>query len=300
LVISAAVRLLESRIRVGLYEHIGIRWGRDYLEYEPQILPAPSVGRWSLTNAQGRIVKLRKLPKVEQTRSIETPNYGDWSRGSHDVTFTQLVYQTELIPPKHLGFTIELIGEEPGPDPAYTFKVSVDEVLNRGSQGFEDALFYNLNLLQENVGVADVFASSAFLADYLGTLFVSWEILPPGEREKNIAIILRGVHGLSDKQKKAIEQRYRVIEGLHPQDFVVGFSGFRRYFGARFSASLVVLENVQYGNAIYVMGADWEELSQLSRMELLRRAEADFTRIPHFGEWQSRLRAEIATRRQQH
>jgi hypothetical protein len=181
----------------------------------------------------------------------------------------------------------------------YTFKVSVDEVLNRHSRGFESALLYDLNILQENTGTADVFASSASTADYLGTLFVQWEILPPGEREQNIATILRGIHGIGDNQKRDLEQRYRVVEGLHPQDFVVGLSGFRRYFGARFSSDLIVLENVQYGNAIYVMGADWQELSQLSRTELLRRAEADFTRIPHVSGWQSRLRSEVAKRRRQ-
>ena len=66
---------------------------------------------------------------------------------------------------------------------------SLDQPLQRDSQDFEANLFRLLNLLQESVGVVDVFPSNASLEDYLRTIYVNWVILPPGERENNIAKI---------------------------------------------------------------------------------------------------------------
>lgn len=297
-IVGTTIKIPESRIKDGLYNHVGITW-QNGLHFEAQVLPNPSVGSWSKTNVEGKLVKLTHLPKVEQTRSMTVPNYGEWWRGSHEINITQEVYQTRLIVPKQITLKLQLIGQEPGADPNYVFHISVEEILNRTSSTINEGLLYDLNLLQENFGVVDVFPSSASVDDYLRTLYVNWEILPPGEREGNIAVILRGIRGISEQQKRNIRDRYTFLEGLRPQDFVVGSSGFSRYFGARFSENLVVFENVQYGNAIYVMGSNWSELSRQSRTELMKTAINDFTRIPHIGEWKDRLREEIYRRRRQ-
>ncbi len=46
---------------------------------------------------------------------------------------------------------------------------------------YADRFLFNLNLLQENVGAADVFPADAALADYLRSIYhtVGWELLPP-------------------------------------------------------------------------------------------------------------------------
>ena len=66
-----------------------------------------------------------------------------------------------------------------------------------------------------------------------------------------------------------------------------------------FADDLVVFENIDYGNAIYVMYEDWQELSQKSRVEL-RASQDNFTRIQHTKHWKYRLRAEIKKRRNGH
>lgn len=63
-----------------------------------------------------------------------------------------------------------------------------------------------------------------------------------------------------------------------------------RYFGAKFSDNLVVFENTQYGNALYILFENWAELSQLSRLEILRRPSDQYVRIKHSGNWQSRVK----------
>ena len=64
-------------------------------------------------------------------------------------------------------------------------------------------------------------------------------------------------------------------------------SGFRRYFGAQFQHDLVAFENVEYGNAIYVLKGDWAILSKLSRGELLK-LNTGVDRIVHFVGWEAK------------
>jgi hypothetical protein len=124
---------------------------------------------------------------------------------------------------------------------------------------------------------------------------VAWEILPPGERDSNIAIIL-GPKSTSTEAKVRLTERYDFLAKLKPRNFVLGTSGFQRYFGAQFSDNVVVFENIEYGNAAYIMGDDWQTLSQLSRTELLARAQREFDRVPHIDGWREVLRRKINER----
>ena len=52
----------------------------------------------------------------------------------------------------------------------------------------------------------------------------------------------------------------------------------------------LVFENVEYGNAIYVMFDNWEELSQKSRVDLLSgKFGENFERVVHTGDWQEKV-----------
>lgn len=64
----------------------------------------------------------------------------------------------------------------------------------------------------------------------------------------------------------------------------------RRYFGAQFSDNLVVFENIEYGNAIYILFDNWAEISQMSRIDILQRKEKDFIRLPHRKNWERVLK----------
>ncbi len=81
---------------------------------------------------------------------------------------------------------------------------------------------------------------------------------------------------------------------LEPQKLVFGTSGFRRYFGALMRDDLVVFENIEYGNAVYVMFEEWEELSKKSRIDLLSGKYGEsFERVLHTSGWKSKLRSII-------
>ncbi|MCI0447175.1 hypothetical protein L0152_28705, partial [bacterium] len=124
---------------------------------------------------------------------------------------------------------------------------------------------------------------------YLKTLYVNWEILPLGQREETITKILSGINSNDPKIRARLVDRYDFLQRLKPRNFIKGTSEFRRYFGAQFADDLVVFENIEYGNAIYTMFGNWEQLSKKSRTELMSSKTQEFIRIPHTKTWKRRL-----------
>jgi hypothetical protein len=174
---------------------------------------------------------------------------------------------------------------------AYHVKFSVEQVISRRTKIYEQELLYNLNILQENVGDANVFPSEATIAEYAATIRVDWKLLPPGSVDDIFSAMTAGNRPVTAAQATTIKQRLQVLTRLKPEAFVTGTQGFIRYFGALFGDDFVVFENLQYGNAIYVMYEDWQTLSQRSRVELLAGDPDDFDRIIHKAGWIDHLTA---------
>ena len=287
-VAACSVKIPKKAIQEGQYAHIGLIWQNIAPIFPAKVVPSPSNGPYSFANIEGKEIVHRDRPMVPKSFSVSAPNFGDWSKGTHLVDLTRQVYQREYIPPQELAITIQLLAEDVGAQ-SYVFSFTVEDVLNRTDAAFERQLLFNLNLLQENVGNHSVFASDTTRDDFIRTLYVNWEILPPGEREANIAKIFRAVNSTDPRVRERIQDRYDTLARLKPLQFVQGTSEFRHYFGALFADDLVVFENIEYGNAIYIMFASWQEMSQKSRTELLARNPDEFIRIPHTKTWKLRL-----------
>lgn len=289
LIVVAVKKVPRADIERGIYRHLGIKMSASGVEFPADKLPDPSVGPWSRANVEGKEIVRKDLPKYTKTFAVESPNFGDAATyGTHTSYLDRKVYPRDLIPPKHLRIQIEKIDEEAtSSGQVYVLNFLIDEVLRPTDSNFEKDLFYNLNLLQENIGVSDVFESDASLEDYLATVIVDWEILRVGEREENLRKILSGVS--STKLQGTVRERYEVLERMKPLTIIRGIGGFQRYFGAQFADDLVVFENIEYGNAIYVMFEDWRELSKKSRIELLKGHRGRIERIVHTPGWKEQL-----------
>lgn len=299
-VVSCAKKLNPADIHKGIYDHLGIHYVDGKLHYPSQIVPAAANGRYSTYNRYGREIVHADLPKTQKSWDIDTPNYGDWSKGSHTITYTRDIYQRTDVPPKLLDIKLHAFGQY-AKDDAPVVRFTVDEVLDRTAPDFQDDLLFCLNLLQENVGTHGIYETDASRSDYLKSLYVNWEILPAGESEHMLDRILSGIRSNDPKVRAQVTERYNFLRTLRPQSFIRGTNGFRNYFGALFADDLVVFENVEYGNAIYVMFEDWAELSKKSRVELLALSDKTFVRIPHGKSWEIRLheviRREMLTRK---
>lgn len=285
----------KAELESGALVHLGVKLGTDGLEAPKAVVPPAKSGKYSDWNRDGREVVRRDLPIETHYHSVDTPNWGDLYYGTHSVDLPYKKYPRDFVAPGLASILIECADPRPGRE-QYGITFQVDTVLDRQSETFEENLLEALNLLQENVGACGVQPSGVKLADYLETRSLAWEILPPGTREEVVTRILGG-RTSSPEIHTRLEERYDLLVSLNPVRLIAGTSGFARYFGGQIADDLVVFENVEYGNAAYIMFGSWEVLSQKSRTELLSgRFGSDFERVTHGTGWEDRVRDIVADR----
>ena len=293
-VVGTTIKSNISTIAAGRYAHLGITVEGDRVIVPTTVIPPADMGRWSATNLNGRERVRKDLPMTQKSYSFEAPNFGDWSIGSHTVQWDRDVYKRDYLPAKQLAIRIEVLDQQP--EGIVTLSFRCEEILERGKPGFDFDLLYDLGLLQENTGHINVFQAEATREDYLKTVAIAWQILPPGTRDANIEKIIGTRRYASPELRKNVEDRYDLLNTLHPTQYIAGTDGFRRYFGAQYADDLVVFENVEYGNAAYVMGSDWATLSKLSRLDLLAMAQRNFERVVHTDGWKKKLSMIVKSR----
>lgn len=165
----------------------------------------------------------------------------------------------------------------------------IDQPLDRGAKSFAADLLFNLRLLREAVGEAQIYDADLTDEDFARIQHVEWEMLPPGSGERVLQRLASADRSTPERLKVAGE-RLVALDSLGHDGYIVGTGKFARYFGAKFGDRLFVLENLEYGNALYVFTENWEQLSQLSRTELIKRRDPAVQRIPHVRGWRSALR----------
>jgi hypothetical protein len=120
---------------------------------------------------------------------------------------------------------------------------------------------------------------------------VNWRLLPPGKHPwaQVQAATAAGLSGFSARKRPVAEQRLQTLSGLQPDEVAVGVGGFSSYLAFEFkSAGVVVLESLVYGNATYVLGADWQEVSKLTKAEILDQQRHQ-ARVIHRDGWATEL-----------
>jgi hypothetical protein len=143
--------------------------------------------------------------------------------------------------------------------------------------------------MRETVGAANVFPADMSDEEFAKIQTVDWEMLPPGSGDRILALLAKR-NGVSKERIRVASERLRALDRLSHDGFIVGTGRFSNYFGVKFGKRLVALENLEYGNALYVFEENWEELSKISRSELIRRCDPQVHRIPHLPGWQSAIR----------
>jgi hypothetical protein len=274
--------------------HLGITFAQEGLSVPSAVLPPTERGRYSDWNVNGKEIVRKDLPKETLYNQVEAPDWGS-SYGTHTVALPYERYPRDFVTPSLTRFNMKCPNPAHGQD-KYMIVFEVDRILVKGDPNFDADLLACLNLLQENVGCCGVQSSAATIDDYLRSLKVMWELLPPGTREEAIARLFNG-RTPSLQEKVNTEDRYDFLLSLHPAQFIYGTSGLERYFGASLKDDLVIFENISYGNAIYIMFEDWRELSQRTRTELLSgRYGQNFERVLHKADWKKAVRAIVKER----
>lgn len=302
IMVAATKQIDAATIEAGVYSHLGIRLARGEPEFATPVVPPADVGRFSRRNVEGWEEKRTDLPMVTKSFPVESPNWGDSYYGTHTVWFDREVYQREYHEPRDIAINIEVLQRAVAGGRAFVLKFAVDFVLDPADERFEGDLLFCLNLLQENVGVVDVYRSDVSREDFLRTIRLDWEVFPPGTVDAVVERFRGRIPRLTREAEKVLRDRVDEFAKLKPQQYVLGTGGLNRYVGAKFADDLVVFENVRYGNALYILYEDWEAVSQRSRVDLIRGTDARFDRIVHGPVWKEQfekiMRRELRKRNQ--
>lgn len=281
-----------AKIKAGDFRHLGITADDDPTETPTRIMPLAEMGRYSYRNRKGWEVVRDDLPKTTRTFTYSTPNWGDWSKGSHLTWQTRDVYQRDYYEPPELEIVVERLRVGSSEQ---VFKFIVDFALDQKSHGFDDDLLFALNLLQENVGAVGLLSKTGTSEELLAPLNLDWEVFPPGTVDDVVRRMVGTIKKPTKTQEGVIRDRVALFNSLKPKKFIQGHGGLNRYIGAMFADDLVVFENVRYGNALYVLYDNWTDVSQRSRVDLLRTHDAPFDRFVHGDGWTSRFLKHMKT-----
>lgn len=286
IIVAAIIVAHKADIAKGIYRHVDISQQDGQVVIPDTIPPERLDGVYARRNREGFEHILRHLPKVTKTLWWLSPNFGDPRKGYHSNFRDILVFQRKLDPPRDWEFKLSIISEN---DTYVQFKAVIKDVLNMQSPSFREDLFFAINLLQEQFRDCHVFDASMTDDEIAKVTAVGWEIFPPGTLQDTIKTITERIHYQSPIRKKEIEKRTGILDRLHPTEYIVGSGMNSRYFGAKFGDNIVAFENLDYGNALYILFDNWQEISQMSRIDILKRHEKDYIRIVHKKGWISKL-----------
>lgn len=156
-----------------------------------------------------------------------------------------------------------------------------------------EELKHRINLFLEFFGECIVLDSNLDTITIPQVKRVNWTILPKGERpweevKKDVDPIVRRTKPM---KQKVVYARLETIEKFNPDFVAIGRGGFQGYIVFGFSEEdLYVLESVYTGNATYVFGKNWEELSKLTKAEILD-ASLQKDRLIHGEGWNNQIKA---------
>ncbi|MGI4879193.1 MAG: hypothetical protein ACRYG4_17095 [Janthinobacterium lividum] len=289
--VAAIKKVSMSDIENGQYLHLGLHIKNGEVFTSGAVMPPVDAGKWSERNAFSWDRKRQDWPMVQKTWTFESPNFGNGARNGWTMrSWTKDVYQNQVFEPQ--GMTIEATVLENRGGDHLVVKFTLNPLLSRSMAEFELMLLWSINVLQENTGVTGLFASDASVEDYKATIALDWQIFPPGTADEIVARLAGSTRSTNAPDfQKHVRDRVRFFETFNPVKYIQGQGGLGSYFGALFADDLVVFENLRYGNAVYLLYQDWDEVSQRSRLDLLRDQDAHFDRIVHTEGWEARLTA---------
>lgn len=290
IIAAAIINASKAEISRGVYRHLGIRIKEDNVTCPEVIYPEKMSGIYARRNRNGIVWILKNLPKITKTYSFESPNFGDPNKGFHTTYWSREVYQRRLEPPRDWELTLTIISQD---EEHLRIKVSINAVFNRQHPDFRKDLFFAINLLQEQCRDCHVFDAAMSDEEIARVTIVGWEIFPPGAMNKVFSEITKSLRNPSPERQREIQKRGNILDSMHPTEYIRGKGMNSRYFGAKFGDNIVAFENMDYGNAVYILFDNWQEISQMSRIDIMKRHERDFIRIIHKKGWEKTLRRTI-------
>lgn len=248
------------------------------------LLPAV-VGPVTRFNAEGKYIVHRDQPKETKHRQVWwrwTEKHGKnevEQEGVKDVPYER--YPRTFLPPPSVEL---LVAAHDGQPVVVSQEMQVD--FER-----EDALKHTINLFLECFGGCKILRQSMEPVTVAATTRLNWTVLPKGEMPwSRLEPLLSGVIETQSKGKRPVVAfRLEFISRFKPEFVAVGNGGFSGYVVFGFPRrGFFILECAKYANATYVFDKNWEELSQLTKAEVLNN-RLQSHRFVHVERWQDQI-----------
>ena len=249
------------------------------------VLPPASFGPASRRNAEGDVIVHDNEPmetayhQREWTRVEWRGPYREETTGIVDVPYRR--YPRTFVPPAAVELVTGLVNGERALILNQTFQYDEDNARLRAG----------VNLLLEIFGTCEIFTEALEALGPPEVRRLNWHVLPPGRHPwaEVWPHVEEAVRDAPERKRPVYIHRWRTINEYGAEFVAVGKAGFRGYWIFGFpDRDIFVLESAHYGNATYILGANWETLSRLTKAELLAD-ELHEERVIHREGWEQRI-----------
>ena len=218
------------------------------------------IGPISKFNSEGRDIPQKHLPMETYYHEALIK---DWHGDYHYVYIPRERYHRKHIDAPLQEISLITIGNK---------NYAISDLLPNTPEG-KELIKHVVNLFLEIFGVCEILNKNKCQEVATAKLKrANWQIIPEGE------IVWERVNQIAGniqdpKENVGLLQKYRfktIIQ--HKPDLVYyGKGGFHGYLVFVFKKkNMVLMENMIYGNATYVFRDNWEELSKLSKAEIIK------------------------------
>jgi len=251
------------------------------------ILPPSDIGPICKFNSEGKFIIHKDQPMETAYRQVEW-TWEQWAGYHNTETQTRIVdvpykrYPRTLVPPPSVELSIVQNKDE------NKYVVVPEQKLNFENH---DSLIHTINIFLEIFGCCEILSES--LEDYAikNLRRLNWKILPPGKWpwnkiEQEISPI---VQKTTQQNQIVVKYRLKVITSYIPDFVAIGHAGFYGYLIFGFpKKNLYTLESLFTGNATYIFEEKWEDLSKLTKAEILQ-GKLQKDRIIHREKWERHI-----------
>lgn len=238
------------------------------------------IGPVTKFNAEGRFIPLKYLPKETYYRDAFIK---DWHGNFHYVGIPGKRYQRKQISAPCQEISLITIGNN---------HYAISDLLPNTLEGKEQ-IKHVVNLFLEIFGVCEILDKNKCPEVATAKLKrANWQILPEGEIVwERVNKIVGNIQNPNDLAGQLQKFRFKTIIKYKPDLVYYGNGGFHGYLVFVFKKNnLVLMENMVYGNATYVFRDNWEELSKLSKAEIIKYNLQE-KRLVHRANWAYQISA---------
>lgn len=220
----------------------------------------------------------------KEDRDIYRPYHiMDWHGQYHDgIAYERRkCYKREFINPYEMELII--VGQK---ETKYVTNKEISKDVNK--------LKFAMNLLLEIFGEFEIVYNEEKI-NYGKIKRLNWNVLPRGKYpwEKLYPYIKNNLDNMQETKAKIAKNNIEKITQFNPKFVAIGRSGFSGYIIYGFNKeNKVILESMEIDNATYVLNENWENISKLTKAEILKNNLHE-KRIIHTKRWNEEIETVI-------